>query len=202
MSLLEKLKINLDYILGKADPSLYAKSYAGQNLTLKDWQLRWEKFSFDDCDGFVWYGVDAAGNLAKFAAQEIFVPEAYFQSVENNKKLKAFFDGLPEITASKLPENLRYELKLAATKKPQSEKSFWMTGANRGLFIFDETNIDQFEYANQARSYELVLMPEKPLKIFDLPNDIQKMLESYRFENLNFADCQFLDVSKHFYCEK
>src|SRR5688500_9501234 len=107
MTLLEKIKINLDYLLGKADPSFYAEDYKSQNLSKEDWQKRWEIFGNDGC-GFVWYGVDAEGNLAEFGGEEAYIPETFFKDVSLNRKLTDFFNDLPEITISIIPKDLRY----------------------------------------------------------------------------------------------
>ncbi len=135
MTLLEKIKINLDYLLGKADSSLYANSYKSQNISSDEWEKRFEIFSKDDY--FVWYGVDAEDNLAEFGAAETYIPEAFFQDVSINKKLSDFFNDLSEVTTSVIPKNLRYELRQSADNIT-SENSFWRTGANKGLFIFEE----------------------------------------------------------------
>ena len=200
MTLLEKIKVNLDYLFGKADSSLYAADTKNPNLTLTDWQKRWEIFSSNGC-GFVWYGVDEAGNIAEFASERTDVPEVFFQDVSASKKAEEFFDNLPEVTKSILPENLRYELKESA-KRLQGEKSFWKKGANKGFFIFDELEIPGFKNNAGKNFYELMLIPETPLKITNLPSDIQDLLKPYRIENLNFKDCQFLDISKYFYCKE
>lgn len=200
MTLFEKLKVNLDYIFGKSDSSLYADSRINQNLTLKDWQKRWEIFS-DNGNGFIWYGIDTEGNIAEFGSENTYVPEIFFQDASANKKVMEYFSNLPEITKSLIPENLRSELK-EPYNRLQGERSFWKTGANQGIFIFDELKIAGFKDDNGKTPYELTLIPETPLKISELPNDIQNLLASYHFENVTFANCQFLDVSKYFYCEK
>jgi hypothetical protein len=200
MTLLEKIKINLDYLLGKAEPYLYAEGYKSQNLTLKDWQKRWEKFSYDGC-GFIWYGVDADENLAEFSSEEAYVPEAFFQNASVNKKLSNFFDNLPETSGSIIPENLRPELKDSA-QKFNGENSFWKTGASRGLFIFDEADGAGMKGNKWKSPYELLLIPGNPLKLAELPNEIQNLLKPFSFEDSRFADCQFLDVSKYLYCEE
>jgi len=200
MNLLEKIKVNLDYLFGKADSSLYAADSKNPNLTLKNLQNRWESFSSDGC-GFIWYGVDEADNIAEFASEGTDIPRVFFQDASANKKAAKFFDNLPETTKSVLPENLRFELKESA-KRLQGGKSFWKTGANKGFFIFDESEIPGFRNNTGKNFYELKLIPETPLKIANLPSDIQDLLKPYNFENLKFTDCQFLDVSKYFYCEE
>lgn len=202
MTLLEKIKINLDYLLGKADPKLYAEDYKSLNLTLKDWQKRWETFSGDDC--FTWYGVDAENNVAEFRAEETYVPEIFFQDSLANKKLTDFFDNLPQITNGKIPDNLREEI------KPSPEKiHLWVKESNKGIFIFEEpgdiywyqeNNPERIKY--KRNPYELKSLPDKCLKVSDLPNEIQALLKPYHFEDLKFAECNFLDASKHFYCEE
>lgn len=200
MSFLKKIKINIDYLLGKADPSLYAKGHKNSNLILQDWQKRWEIFSDNGC-GFVWYGVDSEGNLAEFACDETHIPEAFFNNVSENNKLKSFIDTLPEITSTRLPENLRPELKRLA-QKLSGTNDFWKKGANKGLFIFEETD-EHYRCWNQTKNpYELFLIPDTSLKIKNLPYRIQQLLKPYHFENLHFRDCQFLDVSKYLFCEE
>lgn len=200
MTLLKKIKVNLDYLLGKADSSLYAADAKNPNLTLIDWQKRWEMFSDNGC-GFIWYGIDETGNIAEFASEEADIPEVFFQDASVNKRTEEFFDNLPETTKSVLPENLRFELKESA-KRLQEKKSFWRTGANKGFFIFDESEIPGFKNNAGKNFYELMLIPETPLKIANLPSDIQDLLKPYHFENLKFSDCQFLDVSNYFYCKE
>jgi len=200
MTLLEKIKINIDYLFGKADPSLYAPS-KNINVNKEKWQARWEIYAAEK-DGFIWYGVDSEGNLAEFGSETAYVPEAYFQSVHNNNLLLEFFENLPEITTGNLPENLRKEI------QPAPEKvSRWTKYSNRGIFIFDEpgdfywyNSTKRYEY--DKNPYELMSAPNDYLKCNDLPIHIQKLLEPYHFENLKFEDCQFLDVSKYFYCEE
>lgn len=204
MTLLEKIKINIDYLLGKADPSLYAKPYKEQKLSLKDWQERWEIFSPDSC-GFYWYGFDSEGNIAQFSSEAAYVPEAFFKDVSENAELQFFFDNLPQITSTRLPENLPPKLKQLAQKSSGSN-DFWKIGANKGLFIFEEIE-DEPQYKHYRNwivnnPYELLVIPEKGLKIENLPDRIQKLLEPYHFESLKFADCQTLDVSKYLYCEE
>ena len=56
-----------------------------------------------------------------------------------------------------------------------------------------------YHWNHTKRPYELLQIPNKRLKIFDLPEEIKELLKPYNFENLKFADCQFLDVSKYLY---
>ncbi len=202
MTLLEKIKVNLNYLFGKADANLYADEYNSQNLSLKDWQKRWEIFSAYDC--FTWYGVDSEGSLAEFQAAETYIPEIFFQDLSANKILDLFFNNLPDITTGKIPENLREEI------KPSSEKvKLWTKESNTGLFIFEDPQDIYWFQNNKAENnkyrktpYELKSIPSEPLNFSKLPNQIQELLKPYKFENLRFADCQLLDVSKHFYCEE
>lgn len=202
MTLLEKIKINIDYLLGKADPSLYAPSQ-NRNISREEWQTRWEIYAAQS-DGFIWYGVDSEGNLAEFGSETAYVPEAYFQDVHNNNLLLEFFEDLPEITAGNLPENLRREIRPAP-----KDVLKWVKHSNRGIFIFEESgdvywcdssNLERYKY--HKNPYELQSIPNDCLKYNDLPIHIQSLLRPYHFENLRFEDCQFLDVSKYFYCEE
>lgn len=202
MSLIKKIKINLDYLLGKATPELYEKNYKSPNLTLRDWQKRCEVFSEYDC--FTWFGVDSEDNLAKFQASETYVPEICFQDISVNKKLTLFVDNLPEITNGIIPNDLREEIKPSF-----KEINLWAKESNKGIFIFEEPDdIYWYQENNFKRNqykkspYELKSLPKEPLKILDLPNEIQVLLNPYRFKNLKFADCNFLDVLKYFYCEE
>lgn len=174
MNLLKKIKVNLDYVTGKSKPELYEENYRSSNLTLKDWQKRWEIFS-NDGNGFIWYGVDTEGNVAEFGSENTYVPEMFFQDACANKKVMEHFVGLPEITESLIPDNLRPELK-ESYNRLQGEGSFWKTGANKGIFIFDEPEISGFKDTNGKTPYELILIPDISLKISELPNDVQNLL--------------------------
>jgi hypothetical protein len=169
---------------------------------LKDWQKRWEIFSDKGC-GFIWYGVDSEGNVAEFSCQESFIPEVFFQDVSANIRLKEFFDKLPEKTALKLPENLRKEI-----KENLQRINSWGNTPQRGLFIFSEPSDKAWydngcfkQYIHSKNPYELLAIPNHGVNVADLPLEIQELLKPYHFENLQFADCQFLDVSKYLYCE-
>ncbi|CAN5439036.1 hypothetical protein BH10ACI1_BH10ACI1_14290 [soil metagenome] len=199
MTLLKKIKVNLDYLLGKADPTIYAKPNHS-NITSEEWKKRWDIFIYyGDC--FVWYGVDSEGNIAQFACDSGYVPEAFFQNISENKKLHNYFETLPETTTTKLSENLRPKFKKAADKS-SGENEFWKTGANTGLFILREAEHEFYgQWISNKPPFELFLIPDKGLKTSELPNEIQKLLAPYHFENLNFEDCQFLDVSNYLYCE-
>ncbi len=205
MTLLEKIKVNLDYVLGKSEPELYEENRKSSKLTLKDWQRRWEIFS-EDGNGFVWYGLDSEENIAQFVCDNTYIPEAFFKDAAENRQLHNFFETSPEITTTQLPANLRPELKRVADKF-SGVNDFWATGANKGLYIFEETDDKTWykhyrEWNNVKYPYELLLIPSQKLHIVELPNEIQKLLMPYHFKNLRFEDCQFLDVSKHLYCEE
>ena len=176
MTLLEKIKINLDYLLGNAAPEPYAERYKSPNLTLKDWQKRWAIFSSDGC-GLYWYGVDTEGNLAAFSSEGTDVPEVFFQNVTENKTLEDFFKNLPGITVGKIPENLRDEI------KPHPEKdSFRAEESNKGIFVFEEpgdiywyqeNNLERRKY--KKNPYKLNSLPIKCLKVTDLPDEIPRI---------------------------
>jgi hypothetical protein len=205
MTLLEKIKVNLNYMLGKADSKLYKENHKSLNLTLRDWQNRWEIFSDHGC-GFVWYGVDSEENIAQFICDNAYIPEAFFEDVSDNQQLHNFFETLPEVATTQLPENLRPELKRVADNF-SGVNDFWKTGANKGLYIFEETDDETWykhyrKWNNVKYPYELLLIPSQRLRIVELPNEIQQLLAPYHFQNLRFRDCQFLDVSKYFYCEE
>lgn len=202
MTLLEKIKVNLDYLRGKADPKLYVKPYKNKILEEEEWQRRWEIFSNNN-SGFVWFGVDAEGNIAEFSCEFGYIPEVFFKDVEANRQVQAFFQSLPETTITKLSENMRLEIEqIAENNLTANLDDFFATGANKGYFIFEETeNIHFGQMFRRIPAYELILIPQNRLKIRDLPDEIQKLLEPYRFENLNFEDCQYLDVSNYLYCE-
>ena len=194
MNLLEKIKININYLLGNAPAELYAPKYHGSNTNRQE---RWQKFS--ENDGFTWFGVDAESNIAQFQAETAYVPETFFQDAAIDKKLVDFFNALPDITTGKVSDNLLQEI-----------KPIFARDANKGFFIFEESNNTYWyqEKNNLERSkyrkipYELYFLPNDFLKVVDLPDEIQDLLKPYHFKDLKFADCQFLDVSKYFYCEE
>ena len=193
MTLLEKIKVNLDYLLGKANPELYSPQYKSSNLSLPDWQKRWEILNADGT-GFIWYGVDSVGNIAKFSGDDSYVPEAYFQDALANNMLQDYFKSLVKPTSNGINSEIN---KVANGNKD-----------NFGVFIFDEINDIELKkkradyvYNYQRLPYQVEFIANKYLKVNDLPIEIQKLLEPYHFENLKFIDCSFLDVSKYLYCE-
>ena len=202
MSFLERLKVNIEYILGRSDPALYVSRNTGQRLSLKVWQERWKIFS--KSDGFIWYAVDESGNIAEFQANQTYVPEVFFRDASENNQLFHYFENLPETTVGKIPENLRKEIKPSGVNLRDFTKE-----SNSGIFIFHEPedifwyqkgNSDR--YAFDKTPYELVSMPESPLKLSGLPKEVQASLENYYFEGLRFEDCKYLDVSKYFDCKE
>jgi hypothetical protein len=203
MYLLESIKINLDYLLGKSGSNVYAPKYESQKLSREDWQERWEEFG-NEGYGFVWYGVDSIGNIAEFCCEESFVPEVFFQNVTKNNKLCEYFETLSNNSKAIIPDNLRNELKELAKRNKD-----WGKEAERGIFIFDEpSDTSLFEekyltkFAFSKNPYELRAIPTEPVNFGNLPKEVQESLQPYHFENVKFNECQFLDVSKHLYCEK
>lgn len=193
MTLLEKLKVNLDYLLGKADPSLYAP-VRNQNVSLEDWNKRWEMFSNGE-NGFVWYGIDEKGHIGEFRAINAYIPEIYFDNPFLNKKISDYFDSLPEITKGKVSPKLLKELK----PTPEREE-IWAKDSNKGLFIFEE--LEEIYREGNRNSYELTSFPQKSLSVSELPDFLQNRLNFFQLENLNFKECEFLDISKYFHCEE
>lgn len=210
MSLLRKIKINIDYLLGKANSSLYAPKYQSQKVNLREWQKRWEIYSDNGC-GFIWYGYDSLGNIAEFVSEEAYIPEVFFDDVSNNKKLQEYFENLPSIYESQLPQNIRTILREKAEKDKDSISETWypLKEAKRGIFIFAEVgdsdwyNSETFKNSIYKKNpQELLASPQKGLKYQELPDEIKEIIRPYKFENLRFSNCQFLDISKYFYCEE
>ena len=172
-----------------------------QSPNLKLWQQRWQTFT--DGSGFIWYGVDAEGNIAEFICDESYIPEESFNDFKNYKKLEDYFHNLPEVTTGRIPANYRYNF-IAPGKyhfgslKPPKE-------ANRGLYIFDEASDSHWyesgNYKQYSKNpYELTAIPEIKLKVTELPKSIQELLEPFHFRNIKFADFDFLDISEFFEC--
>lgn len=208
MTLLEKIKVNLDYLCGKAEPKLYAKPNKSSMLKIEVWQKRWEIFSDHGC-GFVWYGVDSQENLARFICDEAYIPEAFFQDVVVNNKIDEYFKSLPKYTSSHIPINLRPSMQELA-QRDEDNSLLWgpLKTAQSGVFAFMEAddinwhhNEQFYHYKRTRNPYELLAIPDECLKISDLSGEIQELLKPFYFENLKFEDCNFLDVSKHFQCE-
>jgi hypothetical protein len=203
MNWAEKLKLNVDYLSGKSNSNLYSAKYESSKLSRKDWQLRWEVYG-NEGYGFVWYGVDSIGNVAEFCCEESFVPEVFFQDVTKNNKLCEYFKNLSNNSKAIIPVNLRNELREFAKRNND-----WGKEAERGVFIFDEPSDNSWfeekyltKFAFTKNPYELTAIPTEPLYVENLPKKVQELLQPYHFEKINFSECQFLDVSKHLYCEK
>ncbi len=174
------------------------------SLNLKLWQQRWENFS-PNGDGFIWYGIDSEGSIAEFICEDSYIPEEAFEDIANYRKLEYCFDNLPEITTAEFPLNYRYN-SIAPGKyhfgnlTPPKE-------ANRGIYVFSEAaDLHWYESGNYKQysknPYELNAVPERKIKVTELPKSIQKLLEPFHFQNVKFADFNFLDASKFFECKE
>ncbi len=201
MSWLDQVKKNLQGLFGTPEPEFDPEEFKGDTLSPAIWQKRREVYG--SAGAFTWYGVDEAGEIAEFDGETTFVPEVFFQDYRAGQRLIEFFDELPETTTGLMAPGLRPELAPAP-----HEVRLWTSGSETGLYTFFEPddewwNAPENEERKKYRKnpYELFTVPAAPLKFESLPEEIRLLLGPFRFQGVKFAECQFLDVSQHFYCK-
>ncbi|MBV6624342.1 MAG: hypothetical protein KI793_15610 [Rivularia sp. (in: Bacteria)] len=74
-----------------------------------------------------------------------------------------------------------------------TEFELWMHPNCLGLFFYDN-------YAQVPIPYEREAVPETPVKVEDLPENIQQALSKSRFEKIRFAETEIIQPIEHTLC--
>ena len=128
---------------------------------------------------FEWFAVDSNGHIA-FVTSAGFapIPLIVFRSKRQYFDCANYFENLPEKSESILSEDFPYKVKS------------WIDAAKRGLFAFDwNWGLSCYE---AGKPYRLIAYPTKPLKVSELPNEIQEYLSPIHFKTINFAETKEL----------
>lgn len=136
-----------------------------------------------------WYAVDSVGSVALFVSGFACVPKIVFADESKYLNIISYFDNLPISTNAHL--SVWYE-----SRKSQSLNGFanQILEAKKGICTF----YDRY----YSSIYELIAVPENEIKIITLPHEVQNFLLHIKFEDLIFAETEFIDVTKFFDCEK
>ncbi len=110
------------------------------------------------CEDIIWFGIDRNSYIFECTSAGCGnVPESVCKSKENTKLLESFFlNNLNEEEKNKLPE-----LSIALSQK--------------GIFCYDI-------YSENERLYSRIATPEVPLEFYNLPENIQKIIEENKFD--------------------
>ena len=75
----------------------------------------------------------------------------------------------------------------------------WMLG--EGPNVDEDAWLDQEEGDGPVMPYKREAVPEKPIRISDLPASIQRNLGKYVFKNISFKDCEWLQPALYVPCQ-
>lgn len=117
------------------------------------------------CEDIMWFAIDRNGNIFECTSAGCGnVPEYVCRSREETDALLQYFmENAPTITSSKLLIPAEDNDLIDEAKKLSS----------KGLYCFDITDYDNDD------KYSCIAIPEKALKVSELPNDIQKLLSDH-----------------------
>lgn len=145
--------------------------------------------------GIDWYAVDITGSLALIITDELPVPKQIFSNENNYKELKNFFQKLPKITTSTLPQRFS-EIR----NRTQGKVDFlgYLRESEKGIYVISE----EIEIVRGERTAEhyLTAIPDKKLYLDNLPCRIKELLSPYHV-SVRFSEIKKIDFTKFFSCE-
>ena len=126
------------------------------------------------CEDIMWFATDSNGNIFECTSAGCGnVPEYVCKSREETESLLDYFmEKAPVITAPNLLIPAEDNDLIDDIKKISS----------KGIFCFDVTDYDHDD------KYTCVAVPERPINISDLPQDIQKMLSDHIYNGDVYAE--------------
>ncbi len=132
-----------------------------------------------------WFFVDANNEIGFVASGGGKLPNSIADK-DYRYDLGSYFRGLSDTS--------NYELNNDLVIVDQTEKlkqySDFISLAKKGLYCFDKTDLNNFDDTR----YDLIVKPDKGLKVEDIPNDILKILSITKLK-LNLNKIRELDVS-------
>jgi hypothetical protein len=70
--------------------------------------------------------------------------------------------------------------------------------AKCGFYAYDWRDVHRTE--SFSRHYEIISKPEKPIRLSELPDIFQLLLQNTKFQDINFSDINSIDIRKYFDC--
>jgi len=138
---------------------------------------------------FFWYAVDSVGAVAQFETGYAPIPEKVFSNEQEYKIIDEYLSNLPNKTNTYLSP--KYE----KLKKRSLNQFQTFLEDRRGLYLFAD---DLHEHPNGTDEYELIVLPELELKVFDLPQKIQDYLAQFVFDNIIFKEVRKIKIANYF----
>lgn len=134
---------------------------------------------------FTFYLIDSVNSIAVFSSGHYPIPKDVFRDKSEYLKVDDYMQNLPRLCNSFLSPKY---------KRLAGDYSLALLEANRGLYSFDEEN-------NWTYNYDLYALPNKELKLTNLPKEIEKYLSSFKIEKVKFAELQEIDILDYFECD-
>jgi len=140
---------------------------------------------------FDWFGVDADGHLAHFTTAGFKrLPASVSESAEDLESVTDYFDKNAPIRGAHRVDSesvARFKEWHGEENESRYLASF-ISMADRGLYSFD---IDT--YVRPGIAYCRIAIPESPLLLSDLPNEVREIVERTKILSNCFADCSRID---------
>jgi hypothetical protein len=135
-----------------------------------------------------WYACDLRGCIGHFTSAGLrLLPRTVKADRDRAEKLIRFFTGLDRASAYVVRDGVEADAGgwESSARREQYLKSFVATGS-RGLFSYDTQMLH-----SRSASYYLVVRPERPLTIDELPLEVQSLIQITRMP-LVFADSPYI----------
>jgi hypothetical protein len=148
------------------------------------------RFDEERIDGFDydWFVIDNNNEIAVCITAGLGqMPESVLCSVENNQKLNDFFASQPIISNSVLDD---YEIKRADDLS--SAQKMFAESCLKGLYVYDAA----IKRGGRGVKYFKIFAPVKPLKLEQLPQDIQTILTLTMLREHTFRDSDELLINE------
>jgi hypothetical protein len=135
---------------------------------------------------WVWLACDRDDHVAAFiTAGAGPIPMAVFESDLSVEEGEALVCSLAATT-------------IARSLLSKGDVTSFMALAQRGVFVYDWQDVHSARM--HTHSYELVAVPDTPVRFDSFPNELAKISRIVRLDKVSFADEKAIDLRAHTQC--
>jgi len=137
---------------------------------------------------WVWLACDRDDLVAAFVTAGTGpIPTAVLDSTLPVEKIETLICSLPSTTGAR-----------SLLSKGEGDATSFMALAQRGLFVYDWHGVHSV--GMHTRSYELVAVPDTPVRLDAFPDELAKFARLVRLDHLSFVDEKAIEIGLHTEC--
>nr|WP_010250476.1 hypothetical protein [Acetivibrio cellulolyticus] len=148
-----------------------------------------EIFDYD----ILWFAVDSKGEIAQFDSGVYgLLPESVSKSEEQLENLAEYICERLEKSSETVISQDVFKRVILVNSKDETKLAYLERSlgfSKKGLYAYNSYDAEPNLY-----QYFKVSMPEKPLKLSDLPEEYRSILEQYKLENCVFREMDLITI--------